>query len=106
MQVVWGPVLCSKDVLISVGLSVLPLHGGLRAEKFRHKQDKPVFQMGTKALEYGAAAVRRLLEDPASLRGCFHKRPGCYNELIIMLVKFSGSAVACLSVLHLGGIQS
>lgn len=59
---------------------MLSLHGGLKGKKFKHKEDKPIFKMGTKVLEHGADAVMRLLEDLSGFSDCFYKRPGRYNE--------------------------
>lgn len=55
---------------------MLSLHGGLKGKKFKHKQDKPIFKMGAKVLEYGADAVMRSLEDPSGCSNCIYKRPG------------------------------
>lgn len=76
MHRVWGNVLHSNDILISVRLLMLSLHHGLRGTKFKHKQDKPIFKMGTKVLECDADAVMRLPGDLSSFSDCFYKQPG------------------------------
>lgn len=90
---VWGDVLCSKNILTSVGFLILSMHGGLKGKKFKHKQCKPISKMGAEVLECGADAVTRLLEDPVSGTAFTNDLDGIMNS---MLAKFSGGTIAYL----------